>query len=100
MFDRTEKRFGIRPEWLDTDAAHGSAEKLGWLVEECRITPFIPVIDKSDRIDGTWSRSDHEWDPESDQYICPEGHALRQFRRNYSDPDRERTSPAAGSTGR
>ncbi|MGB3315298.1 MAG: IS1182 family transposase [Albidovulum sp.] len=88
MIDRTEQRFGIRPEWLAADTAYGNAENLGWLVEERQITPFIPVIDKSERTDGTWSRSDFEWDPENDQYICPEGHALRQFRRNYSDPNR------------
>ena len=29
-----------------------------------------------------------EWDAENDQYVCPEGHALKQFRSNYSDPNR------------
>jgi|GEM_PF-4570509 len=24
---------------------------------------------------------------ENDQYICPEGQELKQFRRNYSDPN-------------
>lgn len=38
--------------------------------------------------DGTWSRVDFEWDAANDQYICPEGEALKQFRRNYSDPNR------------
>jgi transposase len=88
MLDRTEKRFGIRPDWLAADTAYGNAENLGWLVEQRSIIPFIPVIDKSERTDGTWSRSDFEWDEVNDQYICPEGHALRQYRRNYSDPNR------------
>jgi hypothetical protein len=43
------------------------------------------VIDKAGRRDGTWSRADFEWDAENNQYICPEGEALKQFRRNYSD---------------
>ena len=34
------------------------------------------------------ARSDFEWDPENDRYICPEGHERKQFRRNYSDPSR------------
>lgn len=88
MLDRTEKRFGIRPDWLAADTAYGNAENLGWLVEQRSIIPFIPVIDKSERTDGTWSRSDFEWDEANDQYICPEGHALKQYRRNYSDPNR------------
>ncbi len=29
-----------------------------------------------------------EWDAENNQYICPEGRELKQFRRNYSDPKR------------
>jgi transposase len=88
MLDRTEKRFGIRPDWLAADTAYGNSENLGWPVEQRSIIPFIPVIDKSERTDGTWSRSDFKWDEENDQYICPEGHALRQYRRNYSDPNR------------
>jgi hypothetical protein len=46
------------------------------------------VIDKTGRTDLTWSRAEFEWDEENDQYICPDGHALRQFRRNYADPSR------------
>lgn len=88
MLDRTEKRFGIRPEWLAADTAYGNAENLGWLVEQRSIVPFIRVIDKSERTDGTLSRSDFEWDEANDQYICPEGHALKQYRRNYSDSNR------------
>lgn len=88
MLDRTEKRFGIRPDWLAADTAYGNAENLGWLVRKRSIIPFIPVIDKSERTDGTFSRSDFEWDEDNDQYICPEGHALKQYRRNYSDPNR------------
>mgnify|MGYP001812414293 CR=1 FL=1 len=88
MLDRTERRFGIKPEWIAGDTAYGSSDNLGWLVKKRGIIPFIPVIDKAERKDGTWSRSDFEWDEENDQYICPEGHALRRFRRNYSDPNR------------
>jgi len=88
MLDRTEKRFGIRPDWLAVDTAYGIAENLGWLVRKRSIIPFVPVIDKSERTDGTFSRSDFEWDEANNQYISPEGHALKQFRRNYSDPDR------------
>jgi hypothetical protein len=39
MIERTEQRFGIKPEWLVADTAYGSAENLGWLVEEKNIAP-------------------------------------------------------------
>jgi len=32
MLDRTEARFGIRPDWIAADTAEGNAENLGWLV--------------------------------------------------------------------
>jgi hypothetical protein len=34
MIDRTEERLGLRPERLASDSAYGSAEMLGWLVNE------------------------------------------------------------------
>lgn len=89
MIDRTEQRFGLRPEWLAGDTAYGSAQNLGWLVDEKQITPFIPVLDKGERTDGTFSRSDFIWDEQNDRYICPQGKELLRSRRNYSDPTRK-----------
>ena len=92
MLTRVKDRFGLVPDWMIADTAYGSGPMLGWLVDR-EIDPYIPVIDKAGRPNGTWTRTDFEWDAENDQYICPEGHALKQFRRNYSDPNR-------GPTGR
>ncbi|WP_413220012.1 IS1182 family transposase [Tritonibacter mobilis] len=88
MLDRTAKRFGIRPDWLAADTAYGSEASLVEIVLKRKILPFIPVIDKGERTDGTLSRSDFAWDEENDRYICPEGKDLRHARRNYSDPAR------------
>ncbi len=87
MVDRMRVAFDLHPDWLIADTAYGSGPMLGWLVGR-KISPFIPVLDKSGRTDGTWSREDFEWDAENDRYICLEGHDLKQFRRNYSDPNR------------
>ncbi len=76
MIQRTEDRFGIKPDWLAADTAYGSAANLGWLVDEKDIEPHIPVIDKSDRGDGTFSRSDFNYDPDRDVFICPAGRML------------------------
>jgi hypothetical protein len=45
MIEITEDRFGIRPWRLAADSAYGSAEMLGWLVNEHAIEPYIPVFD-------------------------------------------------------
>ena len=64
MLERTAERFGLKPERLAGDSAYGSAEMLHWLVEEQKIEPHVPVIDKSTRQDGTFSRADFSYDPE------------------------------------
>lgn len=87
MLERVKTRFDLHPERVIADTAYGTGPLLGWLVER-DIAPHIPVVDKSVRTDGTWSRADFEWDAENDRYLCPEGHELKQFRRNYSDPSR------------
>ncbi len=87
MLERVKARFDLHPERLIADTAYGTAPMLGWLVGR-KIAPHIPVFDKSGRNDGTWTRADFERDAAKDQYICPEGHELKQFRRNYSDPNR------------
>jgi hypothetical protein len=77
MLERTEERFGLKPQRLAADSAYGSAPMLNWLVEDKQITPHIPVIDKSNREDGTFSRSDFRYDAERDAYDCPAGKELR-----------------------
>lgn len=58
MIERTEQRFDIKPERLAGDTAYGSGANLDWLVNEAKIAPHIPVVDKSKREDGTFSRED------------------------------------------
>jgi hypothetical protein len=74
----SEDRFGLKPDYLTADSAYGSAENLAWLVKEKKITPHIPLFDKSTRTDGTFSRADFTFDPEKDQYTCPAGKELVQ----------------------
>src|SRR5262245_45507549 len=85
MIDRTEERFGLRPERLAADTAYGSAPTLDWLVNERKIAPHIPVIDKSKREDGTFSREDFTFDKERDIYTCPAGKILTTTRRVVND---------------
>ena len=86
MLERTEDRFGLKPDYLTADSAYGSAESLAWLVKQKKITPHIPVFDKSTRTDGTFSRADFTFDPQRDRYTCPAGKELVQFRRTYATP--------------
>jgi hypothetical protein len=64
-----------------TSAEAGSS----WLVNEQTIAPYIPVIDKSKRDDGTFSREDFTFDRERDIYICPAGKILTTTRKVMND---------------
>ena len=59
---------------------------VGWLVDERGIEPHVNLIDKSERTDGTFSRSDFTFDTERDLYVCPGGMELRKYRRAFSTP--------------
>src|SRR6202142_4185900 len=86
MLERTETRFGMKPSSLAADSAYGSADSLAWLVKKKEIAPHIPVFDKSNRTDGTFSRVDFAFDAERDRYTCSAGKELVQFRRTYAIP--------------
>src|SRR5216117_1670360 len=77
MIERTQERFGVKPERLAADTAYGSAPTLNWLVNEKGIAPHIPVIDKSKREDGTFSRDEFAYDKDRDIYTCPAGKTLK-----------------------
>ena len=76
MIDRTERRFGLKPKRLAADTAYGSGPNLNWLVRGKDIAPHIPVIDKSKREDGTFSREDFRFDKVCNVYVCPAGKLL------------------------
>ena len=76
MIERTQERFDLKPEYLAADTTYGSAAMLNWVVNEQKIAPHIPVIDKSQREDGTFSREDFRFDAERNIYICPTGKTL------------------------
>jgi hypothetical protein len=86
MLDRTAERLDLTPSRLVADAGYGSAEMVGWLVDERGIEPHVKLMDKSERSDGTFSRSDFIYDPEANVYVCPGGKELKKYHRNFSKP--------------
>ena len=78
MIDRVERRFAIKPNRLIGDMGYGSAEMLGWMVDEKKIEPHVPVWDKTLRSDDTLSSSDFQWNEAADEYRCPQGQVVRR----------------------
>src|SRR5262247_3802095 len=85
MIERTEERFDLKPERLAADTAYGSGANLNWLVQDAKIAPHIPVIDKSRREDGTFSRDDFRFDKQRNVYTCPAGKILTTTGRLVND---------------
>jgi len=76
MIERTQDRFGLKPDHIAGDVAYGTGKMLGWLVNR-EIDPHIPVWDKAKRDDDTLSRGDFAFDQVGDVYICPKGNTLK-----------------------
>jgi hypothetical protein len=75
MVERIKGRFGLWPQKLAGDSVYGAVRLLKWLVDR-KITPHVPVWDKSARHDGTFSRADFVFDQKRNVYICPGGKEL------------------------
>ena len=86
MINRTEEWFGLKPKRLLGDTAYGSADILGWMVDEKAIEPHVALWEKYVRDTGAYPRSDFIYDKTSDSYSCPGGKELKQFWRTYKTP--------------
>ena len=53
MIDRTAEQFDMTPSRLVADAGYGSAEMVGWLVDERGDQPHVKLMDKVERKDGS-----------------------------------------------
>ena len=84
MIERTEERFGLKPDHIAGDVAYGTGEMLGWLVKR-KIDPHIPVWERAKRKDGTFSKGDFIYDKERDLYTCPGGKSLKTTGNLHSD---------------
>src|SRR5262249_32382160 len=75
MVDRIKRRFDLRPQRLAGDSVYGAVRLLKALVDR-KITPHVPVWDKSARHDDTFSRADFVFDQERNVYTGPGGKEL------------------------
>lgn len=86
MIERVQERFCLKPARLVGDTAYGTAPMLDWMVNDKKIEPHVPVWDKTQRQDATFSSTDFQWSEEADEYRCPEGCTLRSNWRQFKNP--------------
>ena len=86
MIERVKDRFGIEVKKLIGDTAYGTAEFLGWMVDEAGIEPHVPVWDRGNEQADRFGRSDFTYNEQDDLYTCPNGKELRRFWRTFNKP--------------
>jgi len=69
--------FDIKPDRLVDDTSYGTAPMLAWMVEEKDIEPHVPVWDKTEHKNDSFSSNDFHWNEEAQEYRCPSGKVLR-----------------------
>ena len=85
MLDRTVEQFDVAPSRLVADAGYGSASDARSGRRTSSIERHAKLMDKSERKDGTFSRSDFAFDPDRNHYVCPGGKELRKYHRAFSN---------------
>lgn len=71
--------FGIKPESLGADKGYSTGEFIDILVKE-KVEPHIPIMDSRSQNDrGIYSIGQFSFDAGENQFLCPEGKALRYW---------------------
>ena len=71
--------FGIKPESLGADKGYSTGEFIETLVKE-KVEPHIPIMDSRSQNDrGIYSIGQFSFDAGENQFLCPEGKALRYW---------------------
>ena len=86
MIERVAERHEITPQRLIGDTAYGTGPMLEWMVQDKGIEPHVPVWEKTERNDGTFSVTDFRWDEQANEYRCPRGEPLRSDWRPFKTP--------------
>ena len=76
-------RWGIRPNQVTGDTAYGTVENIVG-VEDQRIHAYVPLPDFDQRT-PFYGASKFTYDPERDEYRCPQDHPLRRSHAKYTE---------------
>ncbi len=86
MIERVAERHEITPQRLIGDTAYGTGPMLEWMVQDKGIEPHVPVWEKTERNDGTFSVTEFRWEEQTNEYRCPRGEPLRSEWRPFKTP--------------
>jgi transposase len=73
---RTRFRWKLRPRHVTGDTKYGTIENIKAL-QDAGIRAYVPLPDWEERYE-VWSASHFRYDPQADQYRCPQGQMLQR----------------------
>jgi transposase len=73
---RTRFRWKLRPRFVTGDTKYGTIENIKAL-EDAGIRAYVPLPDWEERYE-VWSASHFRYEPQADQYRCPQGQILQR----------------------
>ena len=76
MLDRIAETHDMEPDVLTADKGYGTGPFLAWL-QERKVTPHIPVLDRQHQTNGLLPREAFTFDAERNVFICPQGKILK-----------------------
>jgi transposase len=93
MVEQVEQNLGTLPEESSADAGYFSYENLEY-AQQKGLDTYIPdnffeALDKNNKAEKRYHKSNFRYDPERDMYICPENKNLKR----YPEMKRRRKSP-------
>ncbi len=90
---RTRFRWKLRPRQMTGDTKYGTIENIKAL-EDAGIRAYVPLPDWEERYE-VWSASHFRYEPQADQYRCPQGQILQRV--GVVNPDGRQLSRAPAS---
>lgn len=75
MLERAAHTLGQAPRRVAADQSYGTAPFLAWL-QAREIDPYIPVLERKGQTGGKLTRDAFTFDPQTNNFTCPEGKRL------------------------
>lgn len=84
----------LRPHQVTGDTTYGTVENIVAL-EDARIRAYVPLPDLGSRRPAFFAQADFIYDPERDEYACPQHHPLKRATAKYGEEVVVYRAPAA-----
>ena len=94
---RTRFRWKLHPRQVTGDTKYGTIENIK-APEDAGIRAYVPLPDWEERYE-VWSASHFRYEPQADQYRCPQGQILHRVGQVYADGRQLYQAPASICNG-